>query len=99
MDAIRCPRCKVQATIYNAPVGKVVRNPEAGLTNAVHDDCKACNGTGYIPGVVLDSITKFARDPVKAKEYAEALHWNYDHFGFKAGGMYVGVECDGYLHT
>jgi len=99
MDAIRCPKCSVQATIYNAPIGKVVRNPYASLSEAVHDDCNACNGSGYVPGVVLDSIQSFARTQEKAKEYASNLRWSYDHFSFDAHGMYVGIELDGYLHT
>lgn len=101
--AVRCPRCQVQATVYNAPLGMVIRNPSGGLKDAIYDPCKACHGTGYVPGVVLDAIQHFAsraKDP-KAyyQEITNKLVWSYDHFSFMAGSMYVGVETDGYLHT
>jgi hypothetical protein len=99
MNAIECPKCKVHASIYSAPRGKVVRNPEAGLKNAVHDDCNACNGSGYIPSVVIDSIVAFARTKERAQEYLNGLRWSYDHFSFNAHGMYIGCEVDGYLHS
>ena len=54
--AVRCPRCQVQATVYNAPLGMVIRNPSGGLKDAIYDPCKACHGTGYVPGVVLDAM-------------------------------------------
>lgn len=99
MNATRCPKCKTHATIYLAPMGKIVRNPEALHNGVVHDNCNACNGTGYVPGVVVDSIVKFARTKERAQEYLDQLRWSYDHFSFNAHGMYVGCEPDGYLHT
>lgn len=100
MNATQCPKCKTHASIYSAPMGKVVRNPAALHNGVVYDDCNACNGTGYVPGVVVDSIVSFARTPERAREYLDALRWGGDHFSFMAHGMYVGVEvADGYLHT
>lgn len=100
MQAIRCPKCKSQEALYNAPLGKVVRNPYATPGGVpVHDDCNACEGTGYVPTKVVESVVRFARTPEKAAEILAALRWSYDHFSFDAHGMYVGVEVDGYLHT
>jgi len=100
MNAKRCPKCIVHERLYNAPLGKIVRNPYANLSNAIYDNCDACNGTGYIPAVVIDAIINFARTPERAEEYISGLRWSYDHFSFVAHGMYVGVEvADGYLHT
>lgn len=101
MNATRCPKCLYDNQNRNAPLGKVVRNPYAAKDLApVHDDCNACNGTGYVPGVVVDSIVRFARnDNEKAQKILSELRWSMDHFSFMAGIMYVGVETDGYLHT
>jgi hypothetical protein len=99
MQAIRCPKCVTHEKLYNTPLGKIVRNPYADLTLAVHDTCNACDGTGYVPTAVVDSIVRFARDETRAAAYLSALRWSMDHFSFDACGMYVGVETDGYLHT
>lgn len=101
--ATRCPRCIHHERMYQAPLGKMIRNiyarVEAG-SSAVHDDCKACNGTGYIPGKVTDSIVKFVKgDTYRASEILSRLAWSLDHFSFMSGGMYIGVETSGYLHS
>lgn len=96
---IRCPKCASHMRMYSAPLGKIVRNPFAIGPGVVHDDCNACNGTGYVPGVVTKSVRDFARDNESADKYLAALRWSGDHFSFNAHGMYVGVELDGYLHT
>lgn len=95
---MQCPRCKFDQDYYSAPKGKTLRNPAA--EGRVYDDCKACNGTGEVPTVVLESIRQSL-----PKVYAEILldpamlRWSGDHYSFVTGGMYVGVELDGYLHT
>jgi len=97
-SAIRCPKCSYYERCYYAPLGKIVRNPSAGLKDAVFDDCNACDGTGYIPPVVLDSIKKSF--PKRYEEIVSQLRWSQDHYSFMLGGMYVGVEVkDGYIHT
>lgn len=95
---MQCPRCAYDQQFYKSPPGKVVRNPAA---LGVWDDCQACNGTGSIPEVVLESIKN-----ALPKQFAEIqadpklLRWSGDHYSFMCGGMYVGVEVkDGYLHT
>ena len=98
MNAIRCPRCIFHEQSYNAPLGKCVRNPYAALDKAVHDDCIACNGTGYVPTVVVESICKSF--PNDAESIVKDLRWSMDHFSFVRWGMYIGVEVkDGYIHS
>jgi len=100
MNAIRCPKCIYNEQTYKAPLGKVVRNPGAVLLNgrSVVDDCNACNGSGYIPAVVLDSIRKSF--PKEAEDIIKSLRWSGDHYSFLRWDMYVGVEVkDGYIHT
>jgi hypothetical protein len=101
MQATRCPKCIYYEQTHRAPLGKIVRNPYAREGSPVYDDCNACNGSGYIPMVVVDSIVKFARGDVKrAEQILVELKWHSDHFAFMAGNMYVGIEKeDGYLHT
>ena len=103
MNPIRCPKCSYHQEQYQAPLGKIVRNPYASKDAGppVHDDCNACNGTGNIPEVVVASVTRFGErtSPEKAQEYLSQLRWSSDHYSFMCGGMYVGVETDGYLHT
>ncbi len=105
MNTHRCPRCLQDEKLYQAPPGKVVRNPYAsggaGPQNParVLDPCPACDGSGYIPPKVADAIVSYARTPERAEEYLQALRWSGDHFSFNAHGMYIGVESDGYLHS
>jgi hypothetical protein len=99
MSARRCPKCIIHERLYNAPLGKIVRNPYANIANAVYDDCDACNGTGYIPMAVIDAIINFARTLERADEYISQLRWSYDHYSFDVHGLYVGIETDGFLHT
>lgn len=101
MNPIQCPKCSYHQTTFQAPKGKVVRNPEAIRFGAVYDDCNACNGTGNIPEAVVASVVRFGErtSPEKAQEYLSQLRWSSDHYSFMCGGMYVGVETDGYLHT
>lgn len=97
MNAIRCPKCLSYNRMYQAPVGKVVRNTYA-TSGRVYDDCNACNGSGYLPTVVVDSIVKSF--PERAEKILEELGWGGDHFYFRLGDLYVGVEAkDGYIHT
>ncbi len=95
--AIRCPKCIFHCNSYNAPLGKVVRNPYAGLDNAMHDDCDACNGTGYVPGLIIDAIANAF--PKSVNEILTNLRWSGDHYSFIVHGMYVGCELDGYVHS
>lgn len=100
MQNIRCPKCAYHYDNYHCPLGKIVRNPYAAKGSVpVHDNCNACEGTGYIPGKVIDSIIRFSRDSGRAQEYISGLRWSGDHYSFMVGSMYVGVEVDGYLHT
>jgi hypothetical protein len=99
MSARRCPKCIIHERLYNAPLGKVVRNPYANIANAVHDDCDACNGTGYIPMIIIEAIENFASTSERADEYISQLRWSYDHFSFTAHGIYIGIEKDGYMHS
>lgn len=62
-------------------------------------DCEKCKGVGTVPKpdyseVVLDQMQNGRRlaAPVEAG-------WGGDHYFFISGGMYVGVELDGYAHT
>jgi hypothetical protein len=97
--AVDCPKCKYYKDYYQAPQGKIIRNPYAIANGVVYDDCNACNGTGFIPHVILDAITNFASTDEKAKQYIADLRWSMDHFSFQCGGMYVGIELDGYMHS
>lgn len=108
MKVIQCPKCHYDASNYQAPKGKVIRNPYADLSKAIFDDCNACGGTGHVPEAVVMSIVNFAMGgPVqsaaslnsKVDVYLASLRWSIDHFSFYVHGMYVGVEVDGYLHT
>ena len=67
----------------------------------MYDDCNACEGKGVIPQVVLDSVTAFGErhSRERAQEYIAALRWCGDHYSFMCGGLYVGIEVDGHLHT
>jgi hypothetical protein len=94
---IRCKRCAHYEEFYKAPPGKVVRNPSAPGT-PMFDECWACNGTGLIPQVVLDGIKQSF--PNRYDEIIAKMTWNYDHYGFNIGGLYVGCEIkDGYCHS
>ena len=99
----RCPRCLQDERSFQAPPGKVVRNPYSitkGLgPTTVYDECPACEGSGEIPAKVVEAVVNYARTPEKAKEYISNLRWSSDHFSFAAHGTYVGVERDGYLHS
>jgi hypothetical protein len=78
-------------------MGKVVRNPYAKGT-PVLDDCYACDGTGYVPDIVVSEIRRCF--PEKAPRILSELRWSMDHFSFMLGGIYVGVEKnDGYIHS
>lgn len=97
-NAIRCPKCPYHEQAYQAPLGKILRNPHANTGKIVWDDCNACNGTGYIPLVVLDSIRNSF--PKSYEKIVKDLRWSMDHYSFVIHGMYVGVEVsDGYIHT
>ncbi len=76
-----CPTC--------AATGKV--------SKAVYDDCKACDGSGFVPDVVVNAIRNAF--PNNADDILKELRWSMDHFSFTRWGMYVGVECDGYIHS
>ena len=98
--SIRCPRCKYDQETYQAPAGKVVRNPAALSNGVMYDTCIACFGTGEVPTAVLESIKQgmpkvyetILQDP-------KLLRWSGDHYSIMAYGMYVGCELDGYCHT
>ena len=95
----KCGKCSYDAEFHSAPKGKIVRNKYA-KGEPVFDDCNACNGTGEVPEVVLNSVRRFSRgDDIKAELYLSDLRWSGDHYSFMCGNMYVGVEVDGYLHT
>jgi hypothetical protein len=99
-NTIRCPKCSYYEQTYKAPLGKIVRNPAALLVNngnGVVDDCNACNGSGYIPTVVLDSIKQAF--PSMYDKIVSELRWSMDHYSFMLGEMYVGCELDGYIHS
>jgi hypothetical protein len=87
--------------VYRAPIGKVVRNPAMLILDgtAIVDDCVACNGSGYVPEKIVESVMNFARTPERAQEYLNALKWNHDHYSFNCRGIYVGIESDGFLHS
>ncbi len=101
MRAKRCLKCKYHEDFYAAPLGKLARNPHGSEGTApVYDKCFACDGTGYIPTVILDSILRHTRgDEKRAEEIAASLRWQGDHYSFDCAGMYVGIELDGYMHT
>ena len=97
MNAIRCPRCLIHEQSYKAPLGQCIRNPYADLTKAVYDPCIACEGTGYVSTLVVESICNaFPKDP---ESILASLRWSGDHFSFIRWGMYIGVELDGYIHS
>ena len=97
MSNIECPRCKYYSDFYNAPKGKVVRNPYASGSAYVFDNCDACSGTGNVPDVVVQAITDAF--PKSCSSILAGLRWSTDHFSFVINGMYVGCEIDGYLHS
>jgi hypothetical protein len=98
MTTIRCPRCLYHEQSYKTPLGKIVRNPHADLTKAVHDDCIACDGSGYIPELILDAVR--SAFPKSADEIIPTIRWSMDHWSFiLGGGLYVGIERDGYVHS
>ena len=96
-NAIRCPKCISHERMYRAPLGKTVRNPYAASGNFMYDECDACNGTGYLPLLIIASIEKSF--PNNAAEILGKLRWSGDHFSFDWHGIYVGVEVDGYCHS
>jgi hypothetical protein len=97
MQAKRCPRCLNEEQAFNAPLGKVIRNPYAKQGSPVWDDCKACQGTGYVSTIVVNAIVQAFPD--KAEKILSELRWSMDHFSFNLHGMYVGIELDGYIHS
>lgn len=97
MSLISCPKCLYHEHSYKAPLGKVVRNPYADLTRAVYDDCNACEGSGYVPDLIIEAIRNTF--PRSAQQCITGLRWSGDHWSFNIHGMYVGVERDGYVHS
>jgi hypothetical protein len=97
MKTIHCSRCKYYADYYNAPKGKVIRNPEALAYGCTYDDCNACEGTGELPSKIHDSI-KLAFPNIYDNIISQ-VRWSGDHWSFSLHGMYVGIETDGYIHS
>lgn len=95
MNAVRCPKCLYHEQSFEAPLGKVARNPYA---LGMWDDCNACEGTGYIPTKIVDAVVKAF--PKEAEEIVSSLRWSSDHWSFVRWGMYIGIEPkDGYIHS
>ena len=96
-QSIPCSKCLYHHEFYQAPIGKVVRNPEALKYGCTHDTCDACDGTGYIPENILSAIE--GAFPNSYAMIKDNVRWSSDHWSFIVAGMYVGVEKDGYIHS
>ena len=97
---IKCGKCSYYHEYENAPIGKDITRPNWAERSGkrVETDCNACNGTGNVPDVVINSIKK--RYPEKAEKILSELKWGGDHYYFILDSLYVGCEVkDGYLHT
>ena len=51
--------------------------------------------------IITDVVSASIKNsfPDKFNDIMPSVRWSYDHFSFNYGGMYVGVELDGYVHT
>jgi len=99
-----CPRCEFDHDFHKAPLGKVrnQRYNEPLATAAFGSvekwiDCKACNGTGFIPDAVIEGIKRSF--PNVTEMTLSTLKWDMDHFYFIRLGLYCGVELDGHCHS
>lgn len=99
----RCPRCEYDRDCNAAPLGKVLNSRWIiNIINAINEldpkwiDCKACNGTGFIPAVVIAGIKKSF--PNVTEIALSTLKWDMDHFYFIRLGIYTGVELSGECH-
>jgi hypothetical protein len=103
MSKYHCPRCEFDRSSLGAPLGKIVRRvawtEEDGtsIESKQYEDCKACNGTGFIPDAVIAGIQKTF--PNVTEMALSTLKWDMDHYYFIRFDCYIGVELDGHCHS
>jgi hypothetical protein len=89
------PICEAHATC-KGKFWKLLPLPTQSA-DQIHPLVKADRDFKVIPDVVSASIKQAFSS--QADEILKQLSWSGDHFSFNRWGMYVGVECDGYIHT
>jgi hypothetical protein len=96
-----CPRCEYDREFNKAPLGKVVKNVSTSYCHTTesdrYEDCKACNGKGFIPAAVIAGIQKSF--PNVTEMALSTLKWDMDHYYFIRLDCYIGVELSGHCHS
>jgi hypothetical protein len=95
MEKYPCPHCS-NGSEYSERYKSLIKGPLV---------CKACDGTGEMPEVIVESLEKYCgqHEGVTMEWMIENLKNGIDHFYFWRHNMYHGVEFAGnnrgYIHT